>query len=239
MTTSSTATATTAAAPGTPAAPAAPASGMRGRKRERTRRAIAEAAFRLFADEGFDAVTLTRIAAAADVAPATVFTHYASKEDIFFGRRLEFEPGIAEAVRGAATGPELIERLRRACTEAVGTILAADSLPQARTFSRILLDSPSLRRSYLPLARERRDQLLAALLERAGERAADADVRDELETFASLAGAVRELGFDAVHAALAAGEPAEGVREAAAAVLDRGYGRLARAYVDAPFLDAG
>ncbi|MEU8549965.1 TetR/AcrR family transcriptional regulator [Streptomyces roseoverticillatus] len=223
-----------------PAAPsAAPASGMRGRKRERTRRAIAEAAFRLFADEGFDAVTLTRIAAAADVAPATVFTHYASKEDIFFGRRLEFEPGVAEAVRGAATGAELIERMRRACDEAFGTILAADSLPQARTFSRILLDSPSLRRSYLPLARERRDQLLAVLLERAGERAADAGVRDELETFATLAGAVRELGFDALHGALAAGEPAGRVREAAVAALDRGYGRLVRAYGDAPFLDMG
>ncbi|MFH8789854.1 TetR/AcrR family transcriptional regulator [Streptomyces roseoverticillatus] len=237
------------AAPAAP--PAAPASGMRGRKRERTRRAIADAAFRLFADEGFDAVTLTRIAAAADVAPATVFTHYASKEDIFFGRRLEFEPGIAEAVRGATTGTELVERLRRACTEAIGTILAADSLARTRTFSRILLDSPSLRRSYLPLARERRDQLLAVLLERAGERAADADVRadvqadvqadvrDELETFASLAGAVRELGFDALHAALAAGEPAGRVREAAVAALDRGYGRLARAYGDAPFLAAG
>ncbi|MGK5549415.1 TetR/AcrR family transcriptional regulator, partial [Streptomyces sp. URMC 127] len=197
MTTSSTATRV---------APAAPApAGIRGRKRERTRRAIADAAFRLFADEGFEAVTLTRIAAAADVAPATVFTHYASKEDIFFGRRLEFEPDIAEAVRGASTGTEIIERVRRSCAEAFETILAEDSLPQARTFSRILLNSPALRRSYLPIARERRDQFLSLLLERAGARAADAGVRAELETFATLAGAVLELGFDALHGALAAG----------------------------------
>ncbi|MFF7728431.1 TetR/AcrR family transcriptional regulator [Streptomyces sp. NPDC008001] len=220
-----------------PSTTAAPAPGLRGRKRERTRRAIAEAAFRLFADEGFDSVTLTRIAAAADVAPATVFTHYASKEDIFFGRRHEFEAGIAEAVRGARTGAEVIEGMRRACAEAFDAVLTEDALAQARIFSRILLDSPSLRRSYLPLARERREQLLAALLERAGERAADTGVRGELETFASLAGTVRETGFDALHGALAAGEPVGRVREAADAALERGFGWLGRAYAGAEFLE--
>ncbi|WP_246430457.1 TetR/AcrR family transcriptional regulator [Streptomyces rectiverticillatus] len=213
--------------------------GLRGRKRERTRRAIAEAAFRLFAEEGFDAVTLTRIAAAADVAPATVFTHYASKEDIFFGRREEFEAGIAEAVAGAATAVEVVDGVHRACAAAFDAVLDEGSLPQARTFSRILLNSPALRRSYLPLGQTRREQLLDLLLERAGERAADPGIRAELEVFASLTGAVRELSFDALHAALAADEPAERVREAAHAALDRGCDRLACAYADAPLLDAG
>ncbi|GGX84874.1 hypothetical protein GCM10010324_33210 [Streptomyces hiroshimensis] len=211
---------------------------MRGRKRERTRRAIAEAAFRLFAEEGFDAVTLTRIAAAADVAPATVFTHYASKEDIFFGRRDEFEAGIAEAVAGAATAAEVIDRVHRACADAFDAVLDEDSLPQARTFSRILLNSASLRRSYLPLGQTRREQLLELLLERAGERAAAPEVRAELEVFASLTGAVRELAFDALHAALAADEPAERVREAARTALTHGCDRLALAYADAEFLNA-
>ncbi|MEU1816627.1 TetR family transcriptional regulator [Streptomyces roseifaciens] len=211
--------------------------GMRGRKRERTRRAIAEAAFRLFAEEGFDAVTLTRIAAAADVAPATVFTHYASKEDIFFGRREEFEAGIAEAVAGAATAVEVVDGVHRACADAFDAVLDEDSLPQARTFSRILLNSPALRRSYLPLGQARREQLLDLLLERAGERAADPGVRAELEVFASLTGAVRELSFDALHTALAADEPAERVREAARAALAHGCDRLTLAYADAEFLD--
>ncbi|MFC5145528.1 TetR/AcrR family transcriptional regulator [Streptomyces aureoversilis] len=243
MTSSTTTGSTTAggtAAGGTATRSTAPRSdtGMRGRKRERTRRAIAEAAFRLFAEEGFDAVTLTRIAAEADVAPATVFTHYASKEDIFFGRRSEFEAGIAEAVAGAATAVEVVDGVHRACAAAFDAVLDEASLPQARTFSRILLNSPALRRSYLPLGQARREQLLDLLLERAGERAADPGIRAELEVFASLTGAVRELSFDALHAALAADEPAERVREAARAALTHGCDRLALAYADAEFLDA-
>lgn len=219
----------------TPPAPA----GLRERKRERTRRSIAQAAFRLFAADGFDAVTLTRIAAAAEVAPATVFTHYASKEDIFFGRRDEFEPKVTEAVTGAATGAELLERLGSAYAAAFDIALDEDSLDQARVFSRVLLDSAALRRSYHPVAHRRRLLLERLLLERSGARGADPAVRAELETFAALANAARELGFEALHASLAAGEPADRVREAAGAALARGYGRVVRAYGDAGVLDAG
>ncbi|ARZ68400.1 TetR/AcrR family transcriptional regulator [Streptomyces sp. HU2014] len=211
--------------------PAPPATGgLRERKRERTRRAIAQAAFRLFAEDGFDAVTLTRIAAAADVAPATVFTHYASKEDIFFGRRDDFEPMVAEAVTGAATGAELLEELGRAYAGAFDIALAEDSLEQARVFSRVLLDSPALRHSYHPLAHRRRLLLEELLMERAGAHAADPVVRAELEAFAALANTARELGFEALHRSLAAGEPTDRVREAAETALARGYGRVVRAY---------
>ncbi|MBB5119526.1 TetR/AcrR family transcriptional regulator [Streptomyces eurocidicus] len=213
--------------------------GLRERKRERTRRSIAQAAFRLFAEDGFDAVTLTRIAAAAEVAPATVFTHYASKEDIFFGRRDEFEPKVTEAVTGAATGAELLERLGQAYAAAFDIALDEDALDQARVFSRVLLDSAALRRSYHPVAHRRRLLLERLLLERSGARGADPAVRAELEAFAALANTARELGFEALHASLAAGEPADRVREAAGAALARGYGRVVRAYGGAGVLDAG
>lgn len=43
---------------------------------------IRNAALRLFADHGFDAVTVRRIAAAAEVSPALVLHHYGSKEGL-------------------------------------------------------------------------------------------------------------------------------------------------------------
>ncbi|GAA4875273.1 hypothetical protein GCM10025788_12530 [Serinicoccus chungangensis] len=43
---------------------------------------IRDAALRLFAEEGFDAVTVRRIAAAAEVSPALVLHHYGSKEGL-------------------------------------------------------------------------------------------------------------------------------------------------------------
>jgi AcrR family transcriptional regulator len=68
--------------------------GLRERKKLRTRQAIERAALDLFAERGFQAVTLNEIAQAAEVAPSTLHTYFRSKVDIVFG--------LADAVRHSA-----------------------------------------------------------------------------------------------------------------------------------------
>ena len=58
--------------------------GLRERKRERTRKAIAEAALELFARQGFHDTTIPQIAETADVSPRTVSGYFPVKEDLAF-----------------------------------------------------------------------------------------------------------------------------------------------------------
>jgi AcrR family transcriptional regulator len=69
--------------------------GLRARKKRVARESIAATARRLFAERGFDAVTVAEIAAAADVSEKTVFNHFPTKEDLAFAGR---EEGIARLV---------------------------------------------------------------------------------------------------------------------------------------------
>src|SRR3954471_6586926 len=69
--------------------------GLRERKKRAAREAIAATARRLFAERGFDAVTVAEVAVAADVSEKTVFNHFATKEDLAFAGR---EQGLAQFV---------------------------------------------------------------------------------------------------------------------------------------------
>jgi AcrR family transcriptional regulator len=60
------------------------AGSLRERKRERTRRALVDAAAELFERKGYDETTIAEIAAAAEVSARTFFGYFASKEEIVF-----------------------------------------------------------------------------------------------------------------------------------------------------------
>lgn len=78
--------------------------GLRERKKQATRIAIRDAAMRLFAERGFTRTTMDQIAEAADVSRATVFTYFATKEDIVQGDGATAVDALAVALRENAAG---------------------------------------------------------------------------------------------------------------------------------------
>jgi AcrR family transcriptional regulator len=56
--------------------------GRRARRRRELHQSILATAAELFARDGYDATTVEKIAAAADIVPATFFNHFRSKEDV-------------------------------------------------------------------------------------------------------------------------------------------------------------
>ena len=88
--------------------------GLRELKKEQTRQLIAGTAWRLFADRGFDKVTVAEIARQAQVAEATVFNYFPSKEDLFYSRFEAFSARLADAVRDRDPGEPALAAFRRA-----------------------------------------------------------------------------------------------------------------------------
>ncbi|MEV7505879.1 helix-turn-helix domain-containing protein [Streptomyces sp. NPDC093018] len=87
--------------------------GRRERKKAATRQKIADTALRLFLEHGYEAVGIRDVAAEADVAVTTLFSHFASKEALVFERDDDFEQRLTRAVTDRAPGEPLVPALRR------------------------------------------------------------------------------------------------------------------------------
>ncbi|MEU9791581.1 helix-turn-helix domain-containing protein [Streptomyces sparsogenes] len=115
--------------------------GRRERKKAATRQKIADTALRLFLERGYEAVGIRDVAAEADVAVTTVFSHFASKEALVFEQDEDFEQRLTQAVTGRAPHEPLIPALRREIQALVRHCTADSAAP----IWRMIDESPALR----------------------------------------------------------------------------------------------
>ena len=153
--------------------------GLRERKKERTRREIAEKARRLFSERGFDRVTVAEVARAADVSPQTVFNYFPTKEDLFFWRLGAFEEDMLATVRDRPAGESAVAAYRRFLVGQPGLLGRRDpqSREQLAALNRTIFESPSLRAREEQILAGYTRSLAALLAEEAGARADDIRAR--------------------------------------------------------------
>src|SRR3954453_16839240 len=92
--------------------PAPDPPGLRQRKKAQTRQRIAETARDLFVERGFEEVTVSELADAADVCRKTVFNYFSKKEDIFYWQFQAFEEEMLDSIRTRERSQSIVEALR-------------------------------------------------------------------------------------------------------------------------------
>lgn len=81
----------------------------RERKKRQTRKAIAQAAMRLFTEYGFDAVTIPQIAAVAGVADKTIYNYFPRKTALFFDEAGAVLDELLYAIRNRRPGQSALD----------------------------------------------------------------------------------------------------------------------------------
>jgi AcrR family transcriptional regulator len=138
---------------------------LRAQKKALTRTHVRETAQRLFAEHGFDAVTIADVAAAADVAVQTVFNHFATKEELYWSERTPWVVGPETAVRQRPAGVPALRALREHLVTAIGDYVEGLATPAGRHLITVLGSSPGLQSAERELVHETEGRLRAALLE--------------------------------------------------------------------------
>jgi AcrR family transcriptional regulator len=101
-------------------------SGLRERKKQATRLALHEAALRLVAERGLDAVSVDDIAEKADVSPRTFFNYFPSKVDAILGLDPDLPRQQADAFLARPADESPVQALR-AVARAQAVEMAGDT----------------------------------------------------------------------------------------------------------------
>src|SRR5260221_887610 len=164
-----------------------PLNSEQGAKRER----ILTAALRLFAHEPYQAVTMDRVAAAANVAKGTLYLYFPSKDALYLGI---LSDGLDSAYRTyqASADPRLplVERMRRAIT------VTLEFFNQRRDFLQFYAtEEPRLadaRNRIIEESRERGSNFFASLVQDGIRAGVFAPVDPRVATLA-IQGSIRSL----------------------------------------------
>ncbi|QYC40621.1 HTH-type transcriptional regulator AcrR [Nonomuraea coxensis DSM 45129] len=156
--------------------------GLRERKKQRTRRALIDAALRLFARKGYADTTLAEIAAAAEVSTRTFFSYFGGKDDLVFHDSEERAERALALLAGRRPGESAGALLLRLVEAGIAWALEDDELTfeEAELRLRLVMEEPALRARALLLMYDNQLKVAAAL------RQACPEELDEVEAAAAV-----------------------------------------------------
>jgi AcrR family transcriptional regulator len=193
--------------------------GLRARKKQETRQAISDIATVLFAERGFDSVTIAQVAEAAGVAKMTVTNYFPRKEDLVFDRAEGIVSSLAAAVAGRGPGESLLAALRRQYADAVARADVTLGLASP-AFAAMIEGSPVLLSRALEIQAQREQALGDAIAAETGK-----DTVPQRVVAAQLSAVHRVLTAEATRRSQA-GQPRAEILEVLAAESQRAFDLL-------------
>jgi AcrR family transcriptional regulator len=139
--------------------------GRRERKKREMRSHVADVAAELFAEHGYDAVSMSSVAAAAGVAEQTVYNHFPTKPDLVLDLADQMPERSRRAVAERDPALTPAEALRGAIHEDIDYFAKGKSVLARGEFPAQSVESDAFRRYALQFRNEQADAIAAAILE--------------------------------------------------------------------------
>src|SRR5215470_5170593 len=164
--------------------------GLRERKKQQTRREIADTAEALFAERGFEHVTVAEVARAANVSDKTVFNYFPTKEDLFFDEYEAMETGLVRALTERDRRDSVLDACRHFYAGGLSRMAQQEASGPLAAHAKILAASPALQERQREIFHLQEQTLAREVAAVAG---ADGDKLEPRVIAAAVIGVVRAL----------------------------------------------
>lgn len=140
--------------------------GLRARKKRLTRELIATTAARLFAERGYEHVSILDIAAAAEVSEQTVYNHFPTKRELVLDRDVDLRDHLIALIRDRSPDVSPAAAIRGPALALIEELRGMDEIQVRGGLGYLAIRSPAVRRLALEMT-DRHADAIAAVLSRA------------------------------------------------------------------------
>jgi AcrR family transcriptional regulator len=143
-----------------------PSPGLREIKKTRTRQLISDAAARLFAERGYEQVSVRDVAREAEVAEQTVYNYFPAKEQLVSDREQRIQDGLCDLNRSRPAGINPAAAVREFILDGVGGIRTIKAELWRGEIGYLAVISPTVHRLTLELIDRLAIALAGAIVEK-------------------------------------------------------------------------
>jgi AcrR family transcriptional regulator len=137
--------------------------GLREFKKARTRRAIADAAARLFADRGYEHVAVRDVAREAEVSEQTVYNYFQTKEQLVTDLHQHFQEELDRLIRTRTPGTSPAAAIRELVLDTVEGIRRVPAEQWRGELGYLAAISPTVHRLLLEMSDRQAKTIAAAI----------------------------------------------------------------------------